>query len=110
MSTENQSLFAMMEGAAAAQRCEDKAARLGWDADAAGEFMVQYLEAHGETPGETLVSEANKVYMPHDARAFGSVILRLKRAGRIEHCGYCRRKRGHGTHGWLIWRVVNSLK
>lgn len=100
-------LFASLEvGVGAANACASNAESKGWDADAAANFVLMWLQSHGPTPGEVLVTEAiGAGHRPHDARAFGVVFLRLKRRGLIESCGYTRRTKGHGTHGGLVWRA-----
>lgn len=73
----------------------------------AAAFIVAYLRQHGPTSGE-LVTDAAKAagIVPHDDRAFGSVYMRLSRAGQIVNAGYARRTKGHGTGGATIWRAT----
>lgn len=113
-----QTLFAAFDRAAlskpaatgqeAAAACEANAERQGWDSEAAGEFILCWLREHGPTAGELLVSEASKGNQPHDGRAFGPVFMRLSIRGLIEKCGYVQRTKGHGTHGSLVWRLVDG--
>jgi hypothetical protein len=44
--------------------------------------------------------------VPHDARAFGAVFLKLKRMGQIEEAGFVARTKGHGTAGGRLWRAT----
>lgn len=97
--------LARSAGTTAAERCADKAERQGWDAQAAGDFILAALEANGPTSGEALVDACSAVNPPHDGRAFGAVFTRLKRAGLIEVCGTTARLKGHGTAGGLLWRL-----
>ncbi len=39
-----------------------------------------------------------------DGRALGSVYSSLRRSGLIEEAGSCKRRRGHGTAGGIVWR------
>lgn len=101
------SLFDALEaGITSAEACSDAAARRGWDAEGAAEFVLAYLRTHGPTAGEVLVDKASERYAPHDGRAFGSVFLRLKRRGLIETCGFVRRAKGHGSPG-LVWQLAS---
>lgn len=103
------SLFdALDAGQTAAESCAANAEGQGWDRFAAGEFIIDWLRTHGPTSGEELVTRTTAVYHPHDARAFGAVFLRLKRAKLIETCGTTRRLKGHGTHGGLLWRLMGA--
>jgi hypothetical protein len=95
-------------GAMAAESCADAAERRGWDREAAGSFILDYLAEHGPTPGEVLVTKASQGNSPPDARAFGAVFMTLCRRKLIEKCGYTRRSKGHGTHGGLVWRLARS--
>lgn len=95
------------QGIAAAQACADAAEAKGWCPESAAAFLLDWLTRHGPTPGETLVSQASAAgHRPHDARAFGAILARLKREGRIEVCGFTRRQKGHGTSGGNVWRLV----
>jgi hypothetical protein len=93
-------------GEQAAEACAAKAERNGWNKAAATAFVLAYLEQHGPTPGETLVAAASKLHPAHDARAYGSVLGGLSRAGRIKVVGYCKRELGHGTGGGNIWGLT----
>lgn len=77
--------------------------------EAAQEFVLSYLEKHGATNGEDLTYSCLQAgIVPHDDRAFGHVYRSLSRARRIEKCGFVARKRGHGTSGGNVWRLVKS--
>lgn len=95
-------------GVACAERCADNAEARGWDREAAAAFVLAYLRDHGPTAGEVLVTEASRDNAPHDARAFGSVFLRLSRAKLIEKCGHVPRTKGRGTSGGNIWRLTTN--
>jgi hypothetical protein len=95
-------------GEAAADACAANAARRGWDARAAGEFILAWLRRHGPTAGEVLVTEASRVHRPHDGRAFGAVIAGLSRRKLIEVCGHAPRAKGHGTAGGLVWKLTQK--
>lgn len=99
---------ALQTGQANAELCASNAEDRGWDSDSAAEFILDWLRANGPTPGEDLVSEATRRYRPHDARAFGAVFLRLQKQGLIEKCGFGRRRKGHGTHGGVVWRLKRA--
>jgi hypothetical protein len=100
---------ATVAGHAAAQACTEKAARLGFDPEAAGAHMLGWLDRHGPHSGEDLVLAAKEAgYVPHTDKAFGTVIRNLSQGGRIERYGFALRKRGHGTAGATIWRIVRG--
>lgn len=99
---------AIEEGIIAGESCEQNAVRQGWDSQAAAEFILAWLSRHGPTSGEVLVSEASRLYPPHDARAFGPVFRRLSRRGLIEKCGHAQRAKGHSSAGAHIWQLVAS--
>lgn len=69
-------------------------------------FVLAYLRHHGPSAGEE-VTDACKLagIAPHDDRAFGAVYIALARAGFIEKCGSCIRRKGHGTAGGNVWRI-----
>lgn len=72
-------------------------------------FIVSFLalapdnKASGEDITDACV---NAEIIPHDMRAFGSVLVKLVRAGKIEKTGEtCVRRRGNLTTGGNIWRM-----
>lgn len=95
-------------GREAADACSDRAVGQGWNIDGATAFILAYLRDHGPTPGETLVTEANKVYPAEDTRAYGSIFGRLRKAGRIKFAGFVERAKGHGTAGGRVWELVQE--
>jgi hypothetical protein len=94
-------------GEQAAQRCTEKAERIGFDTEGAGKFILGWLARHGQMSGEALVDAAiQHGYRPHDQRAFGAVFGTLSRKGLIRCAGYCEREKGHGTAGGRLWESV----
>lgn len=73
----------------------------------AKEFVLEYLQT-GQASGEDIMEACKRAGIrPHnDDRAFGAVYLQLSREGRIEKCGETIRKKGHGTAGGNLWRLV----
>src|SRR5688500_5091108 len=100
MSTIAPSLFdsPLATGLAAAEACEAKAERQGFDGAAAAAVMLACLRTAGEpVSGETLVNICKAAgHVPHDDRAFGGVVQRLVRAGEIRAVGMATRSKGHG--------------
>jgi hypothetical protein len=74
----------------------------------AAHFIVTYLGAHGETSSEDLTDACEKIagLRPTDLRHFGPVFLRLIRTGKIEKCGQVARRRGHGSSGGNVYRLM----
>lgn len=86
------------------RRAEDACERFS---ERVAEFVVNYLKQHGPTPGEVLTDRCKEAGIkPHDDRAFGGVYLSLSRRKVIERCGSALRKKGHGTTGGSVWRLV----
>lgn len=76
-------------------------------AEAAEDFVVDYLRRHGPTPGEVVTNAAKSSgLVPHDDRAFGPVYMRLSRRGLIRKAGQVVRTKGHGTSGGNVWTLV----
>lgn len=73
-------------------------------------LVLAYLRANGPTAGEKLTLECKRAgIIPHGDRAFGPVYNSLKRDGFIVVAGHCRRERGHGSAGGLIWTINPKL-
>jgi hypothetical protein len=89
--------------------CTGKAERAAdFDAAGAATFIHAYLVQHGPTSGEQLTAKAiAHGFVPHDARAYGSVYSGLARKGLIRclRAGLPR-ERGHGTSGGRLWEAV----
>ncbi|HEY9028798.1 MAG TPA: hypothetical protein VIP05_31200 [Burkholderiaceae bacterium] len=99
---------ARLVGERAASRCADKAARVAsFDMDAACAWVIAHLDRHGPTSGEDLVDGMKLAKIQgHDDRCFGPVFQKLLREKRIERYGWTERRKGHGTAGGNIWRIV----
>ena len=71
-------------------------------------FVVAYLTAHGEVPGEDLTDAAERIggIRPSNAKHWGHVIARLLRQKRIEKCGTAMRRKGHRCSGGNVYRLV----
>lgn len=102
---------AIATGHAAMARVTENAERLGFNTDAAREFVVAYLVAHGASWGEDIVDAAKasglQVLIAHDGRAWGSVFASLARRNVIR----CLRadgirRHGNGTTGARQWGLV----
>lgn len=77
--------------------------------EAAAGFIWGYLLAHGQATSEQLVDVAIAAgFVPHDARAFGPVFLRLSRQGRIRKVGTAPRAKGHGCSGGNVWDLARG--
>lgn len=76
--------------------------------DDAADFIAGYLRRRAEPlPGELLVDVAQQAgFVPRDARAFGPVFQLLTRQRRIRQCGWCDRRKGHGSGGGRMWEAV----
>lgn len=86
----------------------DRAEREAGDFKArAAKFVLSYLAAHGVSSGE-LITDACKLsgIRPPDDRAFGPVYASLARANHIECAGFVARRKGHGTAGGRLWRLI----
>jgi len=93
-------------GHAAAEACAAKAERTtSFDADRARAAVLEVLADGQARSGEQLVDHCQRLgIVPHDARAFGAVFVKLKRDGLIEEAGFVARAKGHGTAGGRLWR------
>ena len=71
-------------------------------------FVLAALRQDGPQPGEALVSAARAagIVPVGDDRAFGPVFQRLARSRQIVAHGYCRRAKGRGTHGGVVWALA----
>jgi hypothetical protein len=75
----------------------------GWDAQAACEFVIDYLRRHGPTASEAIVdASVDAGHKPHDARAFGYVFRTLAGAGRIAKCGFATRRNRNVCSMWRM--------
>jgi hypothetical protein len=70
-------------------------------------YVVLHLRKHGPTSSEMLTDacKAAGIRTAED-RAFGAVYAALSRAGLIEKAGDCKRAKGHGTAGGILWRLT----
>jgi hypothetical protein len=95
-------------GEAAGEACLAKAEQVSaFDADKARAAILEVLADGVSRSGEQLVDHCQRLgLVPHDARAFGSVIGTLARRGLIEAVGFAARRKGHGTAGARIWRAT----
>jgi hypothetical protein len=95
-------------GQAAAEACAARAERTtAFDADRARAAVLEVLSDGQARSGEQLVDHCQRLgIVPHDARAFGAVFLKLKRMGLIEEAGFVARTKGHGTSGGRLWRAA----
>ena len=74
---------------------------------AAAKVVLELLAGGESIPAEQLTDACkSRGIVPHDDRAFGPVYLRLVKAGLIESCGLCARRKGHHTAGGRIWRLA----
>lgn len=75
----------------------------------AAKFVLIYLAEHGISSGE-LITDACKLsgIRPPDDRAFGPVYASLAMANKIECAGFVARRKGHGTAGWRLWRLITD--
>jgi hypothetical protein len=103
-----QAQLARSVGDLAGTACAVKAERVStFTVEAARDWVITHLHRHGPTSGEDLVDGMVLAGIkPHDTRAFGPVFASLSREKRIAHYGYAARRRGHGTAGGIIWRIV----
>lgn len=63
--------------------------------------------ATGEATGEDLTDHCRKLgIVPHNDRAFGPVMMRLMRSGKIIKAGYGPRRKGHGAPGATLWKLA----
>ena len=70
-------------------------------------FVLKHLGLHGATSSEDLTDACKASGIaPKDDRAFGSVYMLLSRQGLIEPVGFCDRRKGRGTSGGRVWRLV----
>ena len=73
----------------------------------AAEFMLSYLRDCGPTSGELLTDlcKAKGITAPDD-RAYGAAFKSLARREAIRQCGWCERRKGHGTGGGRVWEAA----
>jgi hypothetical protein len=103
-------LFAAAAGRAAAAACTAKAEQVtAFDAARARAAVLELLADGQARSGEAIVDHCQRLgLVPHDARAFGAVFQKLKRAGQIEEAGFVARAKGHGTSGGRLWRASSA--
>jgi hypothetical protein len=74
---------------------------------AAATFVLEQLAGGTEKTSEQLVDACKAAGIkPHDDRAFGPVIARLARRGKIQKVRHAQREKGHGTSGGNVWRAA----
>lgn len=97
-------------GEVAMQRVLDHAERTGPGfSERARAFVLLHLQAHGPSSGEAITDAAKRAGItPPDDRAFGPVYAALSRANRIAVAGFVARRKGHGTAGGRLWRLVHA--
>jgi hypothetical protein len=95
-------------GQDASEQCAAKAERTTtFSTHLAREWVLNHLDRHGPTSGEDLVDGMKSSGMQtHDDRCFGPVFSSLVRDERITQYGMSLRRKGHGTAGGVIWRIV----
>lgn len=72
-------------------------------------FIAAHLASNDQVSGEDLTDACKAAGIkPHDDRAFGAVYRRLLRDKRIEKCATTIRKKGHGSVGCSVYRLVVS--
>jgi hypothetical protein len=103
-------LFAAAAGRAAAAACTAKAEQVtAFDAARARAAVLELLADGQARSGEAIVDHCQRLgLVPHDARAFGAVFQKLKRAGQIEEAGFVARAKGHGTAGGRLWQITSA--
>jgi hypothetical protein len=103
---------AKKRGVMAAQACADAAERRnpGW-VDAAYTAFVAYAQIKGSAPFTVEDVRVNAASVPPapDARAWGSVAMRLKREGIIVACGYRGVESSNGSPKTL-WKFNSKSK
>ena len=99
--------LAIESGSAAAGGCLAVAQKTQPDfSDRAETCVIATLGKVKQATGEMLTDVCKRSgIVPHDDRAFGPIIARLSRAGRIRRCGYALRAKGHGTPGATVWEL-----
>ena len=69
--------------------------------------VLAVLAGQGDVSGEDLTNSCKAAgIVPHDDRAFGAVYAWLVRTGQIRCVGMVARKKGHGTSGGRVWRLI----
>ena len=108
---------ARANGERLSRACTDKAeSKSPGFADIAADVAEQYLRAmhsQGKIPvsSESITNAIKRAgVVPHDDRAFGSVIRRLVQRGVIEFVGNCTRTRGNGARGGSLWKLSPTWK
>jgi len=97
-------------GERAAEACLAKAERAAdFDTQKARSWIVDWLTKHGPTTGEDLVDGLKIAGIcGHDDRCTGGVFKALARANKIAKYGTAPRRKGHGTAGATVWRIVRG--
>lgn len=97
---------ALGEAAAAASTAAAERMQPGF-AELAAAFVLRYLAQHGPSSGEDITDACKAAGIrAKDDRAIGSVYQGLCRRGQIAVAGVCARRKGHGTSGGRVWRLV----
>jgi hypothetical protein len=62
--------------------------------------------AAGPLSGEDVTDYVRARVPMRDGRALGSIYAAMARRGLIRQVGHCKRRRGHGTAGGIVWGRV----
>lgn len=94
-------------GVEGARRAETAAARVEPSFREKAEALILQKLARGAAPGEDITDFVRAAGLPMaDGRALGATYSSLAKRGLITQVGSCKRRRGHGTAGGIVWALT----
>lgn len=93
-------------GEAAAERAEARAERDEPGFSERAQALILAKLARGPASGEDITDYVRAVLPMKDGRALGHSYSALHQAGLIRTAGSCKRRRGHGGAGGIVWSLT----
>lgn len=72
------------------------------------EALILEKLRRGPASGEDITDFVRAALPMKDGRALGSIYSSLARRALIEQADTCKRRRGHGTAGGIVWRLTDA--
>lgn len=95
-------------GQAAAKLAEQRAERATPGFSERAQALILEKLARGPASGEDITEFVRKVLPMKDGRALGHAYSTLASHGLIRAVGSCKRRRGHGTAGGIVWSLTTA--
>lgn len=95
-------------GQAAAKLAEQRAERATPGFSERAQALILEKLSRGPASGEDITEFVRKVLPMKDGRALGHAYSTLASQGLIRAVGSCKRRRGHGTAGGIVWSLTTA--